>query len=217
MKLRKIIFAIIAILAIVWISAFIFVTNKVDNSIKKFSPDEVQISYDSLYVVPSIQTPLKIVIKNLTAIANKVTFSADAYVYAGFSEMLAEMDLAVTHNDETIVVPISISTKRSANKNFYLDSFNIKNASIITNDCKIDINGGVKFYQYSLPIGSYDIVISDTYKLLNSSLLQQHPKILYKLERILGRVNNSINGTKNIKLDYTENGMKLDNIAIENL
>ena len=214
MKLRKIIFVIIALVSVAWISVFIFVTNKVDSFIKKFSPDEVQISYDSLYVIPSIETPLKIVIKNLSAVANKVTFSTDAYLYAGFSEMFAEMNITVTHNEETMVIPINLLSKKSANKNFYLDSFNIKNASIITNNCKIDIDGGVKFHQYSLPIGGYDIAISDTDKLLNSVLLTQYPKILYKLRNLLGKMNTS---KKNIRLDYTETGMKLDNIAIENL
>ena len=215
MRLHRILLVFILSGLFSWLGIFLFIQYKTDAFIKKFSPDEVQISYESLYVLPGLKHPLTIIIKNMKAsVSDGVVFNTDMRLYPSFSSMSAEMDLSVNYQDDHFVVPMLVTTKKSANKNFYLDTFRINNALILINGAKIAINGETKFYQNALPLGGYDIAISDTQKLLASDLLSQYPRISYKLQKLLSKI-----GGKNrrFRLEYTETGMKLDGVPVENL
>jgi hypothetical protein len=215
MRLHRIFLILILSALLAWLGTFLFFQYKTDAFIEKFSPDEVQLSYKTLYVLPGFKHPLTIIIKNMKAsVSNGVVFNTDMHLYPGFSSMTAEMDLSVNYRDDHFIIPMIVTTKKSANKNFYLDTFQINNAQSTINGSKITANGGIEFYQDTLPLGGYDISISDTQKLLESDLVGQYPKILYKLEKIFSRIEGR---SPKLRLDYTETGMKLDGIPVENL
>ena len=212
MKLRKILSLIIASAFMCWVGIFLFVQYKTDSFIKKFAPNEVQVSYEHLYVLPGY--PLTIIVQNIKAVADGVVFNADMYIYPRFSTMIMEMKMSVDHRNDEFSVPIVVTTKKSANKNFYLDKFRVNHASMNIEGSKIEVDGGIEFYQHKMPLGGYDISMSDTQKLLESDLLSKYPKILYKLRKILGRMGDK---SQKFRLDYTETGMKLDGVPVENL
>ena len=212
--MRKILLGIILSMLLSWLGIFLFVQYKTNAFIEKFTPSEVKISYEKLYILPGIKHPLTIIVKNIKAIADGVIFNTNIYLYPSFSSMLIKMDLSVNHDNDHFSIPMIITSKKSANKNFYLDTSNIDHAIININGSQIAINGGIKFHPHSMPIGSYDISISDTQKLLESNLLTKYPRILYKVRKILDRIDSK---SPTFKLDYTETGMKLDGIPIENL
>ena len=214
MKMRKILLGVIVSIAILWASIFLFVQYKTDSFIQKFSPDEVQISYDRIYVKFGITHPLTIIIKNIQAISDGVKFHTNLHLYPSFSNMIVKMDLSVNNKDDHLSIPIIVTTKKSKNKNFYLATFHIDNASFIVNGSRIALDGGIEFYQDRLPLGGYNISISDTQKLLDSNLLKQYPKILYRTQKILNRIDSR---SPKFRLDYTESGMKLDGVPVENL
>jgi len=214
MKKRKILLGGIISVAILWASIFLFVQYKTDTFIQKFSADEVQISYDRLYVKFGIKHPLTIIIKNIKAVSDGVTFHTHLYLYPGFSHMIVKMDLSVNNQGDNLSVPIIITTKKSQNKNFYLATLDIDNAAFSINGSSILVDGGIEFYPDSLPLGGYNISISDTQKLLDSSLLKKYPNILYKTQKILSRIEGR---SPKFRLDYTETGMKLDGMPVEDL
>ena len=213
MRLRKILFVIVVFVGICWIGIFLFIQYKTDVFIRKFAPSEVQISYEHLYIFPVIKHPLTIIIKNIKAGASGVVFRTDIDLYPSFSSAVMKMYVSVDHGDDKFSMPMIVTTKRSENKNFYLATSTIDHALASINGAKIEVNGGIEFFQDKMPLGGYDISISDTQKLLESDLLSKYPKILYKLQKILGIMNMS----PKFRLDYTDTGMKLDGVSVENL
>jgi len=197
-----------------WIGIFLFTQHKIDFFIRQFSPHEVKISYQKLYVKFGIAHPLTIILKDMKAVANGVTFLTDLRVYPKFSNISIAMDLYVDDTNNHCNIPIVITAEKSDNSNFYLARIDVKDAYLHINNSRILIDGGIAFDQNKLPVGGYDIVVNDTQKLLKSPLLEQYPNILYKIQKILSKVESA--KTK-FRLDYTITGMKLDGIPVENL
>lgn len=212
--MRKIIIVFVVSFALLWSGIFLFAQHKINLFIQQFSDEEVQISYNKLYVKFGITHPLTIILKDMKAVSNGAKFHTDLRLYPTFSNMLIMMNLSINYVDNHCDIPIIITTKKSENNNFYLASMEINNAHLNINDSRILIDGGIEFYQDKLPIGGYDITISDTQKLLSSTLFTQYPNILYKTQKILDKVEST---NPKFRLDYTETGMKLDGIPVENL
>jgi hypothetical protein len=215
MKLRNILSFIIASVFICWVGVFLFIQYKIDSFINKLSPNEVKVSYENLYVLPGITHPVTIIIQNIKAtVADGAVLSANIKIHPSFSRALMEISMFVDHGTNHFSIPMIVTAQKSIHKNFYLDTFSINNASINIDDASIEIDGGIKFYRHKMPLGGYNIVINDTPKLLASDLLRKYPKILQKLEKILGKVSDK---SLKFRLDYTENGMNLDGVPVENL
>lgn len=214
MSFRKIFKILVSLLLVLWAGIFFFVCYKTDQFIGKFSSKDAKISYDRIYVFPSFKHWLNIEIRDIKIITNDITFNTNLYIYPIFESSKINIDLSIIEDGNSVFIPMTVTTKKSENKNFYIDKFAINNGKAMINGSSIYINGYIKFRLHEMPIGGYDIVIDRVEQLLASELLGKYPKALHKLHKILDDLDSQ---DVHFRLDYTDSGMKLNGVSIDNL
>lgn len=212
--MRKFCIALVAIFAIAWSSIYLYARYKTNALIEQFSPEKVHISYDKLYVKVGIKHPLSIIIKDIIAKSDRVICHMNVHIYPTFGGVVTKVEIKATHKQDEFFVPLTLSTKLSPSNNYYLSEVNVEKAKFYINGSNILIKGGCSFSQGKMPLGGYKIFISNTSKLLESDLFEGYPTILYKIKSILDNMKNIHDS---INVDYTEDGIIIDGIPIENI
>lgn len=212
--MRKFCIAIIVSAIIAWSCIYFYAIYKTNAFIEQFSSEQVQITYNKLYVKIGLKHPISIIIKDMVARTDDIVCNVNLYLYPSFSNIFMKLSLTAIHKEDKFIMPFTVSAKRSPSNNFYLSDFSIDNAKIYINKSNITINGGVTLYKDKLPIGGYELSISDTQKLLSSDLFTSYPNILYKIKNILAMIEDD---KHKIQINYTENGILIDGKAIENI